>query len=57
MKQQRTLLRRFLKEEGGATAIEYALISIFLAVMLSAALPQVSAALNGLFGALVAAFG
>jgi Flp pilus assembly pilin Flp len=57
MKRDLRLMRRFANSEDGSTAIEYALIAIFLAIMLAAALPPLSAALSGLFGALVTAFG
>jgi pilus assembly protein Flp/PilA len=40
---------RFIKDESGATAIEYGLIAALIAVVLIAALTQLSGALNGVF--------
>jgi pilus assembly protein Flp/PilA len=40
---------KFVKDESGATAIEYGLIASFMAVCLVAALPLLTTALNGKF--------
>ena len=40
---------RFLKDESGATAIEYGLIAALIAVVLIAALQTLSTSLNGVF--------
>lgn len=42
-------LNRFLKNESGATAIEYGLIATFIAVAIILTLPSVGDALNGMF--------
>jgi pilus assembly protein Flp/PilA len=44
------LMNRFVKDESGATAIEYGLIAALIAVMIIAALNQVQGALTGIFG-------
>jgi pilus assembly protein Flp/PilA len=41
---------RFLKDESGATAIEYGLIAALIAVVLVGALQAVGTSLNGAFG-------
>ena len=43
---------RFLKDESGATAIEYGLIAALIAVVLVASLGQVGTALKGKFEAI-----
>jgi pilus assembly protein Flp/PilA len=43
---------KFLKDESGATAIEYGLIAAFIGLMLIAALPNLQAALLNLFALL-----
>jgi Flp pilus assembly pilin Flp len=45
-------LRCFGRAEHGATTIEYALISVFIALMLVAVMPTLAAALSGLFTAI-----
>ncbi len=40
---------RFLKDESGATAIEYGLIAALIAVVLITALNTLSTSLNGVF--------
>lgn len=47
-------LVRFLKDESGATAIEYGLIAAAIGLMLVAALPAVRDALSGVFALLSA---
>jgi pilus assembly protein Flp/PilA len=42
-------MNKFLKDESGATAIEYGLIASFMAVCLVAALPSITGALSGKF--------
>jgi pilus assembly protein Flp/PilA len=46
----KTLFNRFIKDESGATAIEYGLIAALIAVAIIAALKGVSGELNSLFG-------
>jgi pilus assembly protein Flp/PilA len=46
----KTLFNRFIKDESGATAIEYGLIAALIAVTIIAALNGVSDELNNLFG-------
>jgi pilus assembly protein Flp/PilA len=41
---------RFLKDESGATAIEYGLIAALIAVVLVVSLKSVGTALGGAFG-------
>ena len=41
---------RFLKDESGATAIEYGLIAALIAVVLVGALQTVGSSLQGAFG-------
>ncbi|HEU4322457.1 MAG TPA: Flp family type IVb pilin, partial [Roseiflexaceae bacterium] len=43
------MLRRFLKDEAGATAIEYGLIAALIAVVLIGALGDLGEALTGAF--------
>jgi pilus assembly protein Flp/PilA len=42
-------MTKFIRDESGATAIEYGLIASFMAVCLVAALPLLTTALNGKF--------
>jgi pilus assembly protein Flp/PilA len=42
-------MKKFLKDESGATAIEYGLIASFMCVCLLVALPYVTTALTGKF--------
>jgi pilus assembly protein Flp/PilA len=44
------LLRIFMRDEGGATAVEYGLLISILAVALFAALGDYYEAMNALFG-------
>jgi pilus assembly protein Flp/PilA len=44
-----TLLHRFRKEESGATAIEYGLIAVLVAMTIIASLNAVSGELQGAF--------
>jgi pilus assembly protein Flp/PilA len=46
----KTLFNRFVKDESGATAIEYGLIAALIAVTIIAALNGVSGSLNTVFG-------
>ena len=46
---------RFLKDESGATAIEYGLIAALIAVVLVTALTAVGTSLTGKFNAISAA--
>jgi pilus assembly protein Flp/PilA len=45
-----TLFNRFIKDESGATAIEYGLIAALLAVAIIASLNLVSTELKAVFG-------
>ena len=44
-----TLLHKFLKDEHGATAIEYAMIAALLGVVMIAALTSLDNSLAGIF--------
>jgi pilus assembly protein Flp/PilA len=46
---------RFLRDESGATAIEYGLIAAGIAVVIIAAVQLVGSNLNGTFGSVAAA--
>jgi pilus assembly protein Flp/PilA len=45
------MLKRFLKNEDGATAIEYGLIAALIGVAIITAVSLVGDGLNGVFGA------
>jgi len=47
-----TELRRFLHDDRGATAIEYALIASAMGVALLAAMPLIATAITGKFSSL-----
>jgi pilus assembly protein Flp/PilA len=49
------LVSRFLKDESGATAIEYGLIAAGIAVVIIAAVQLVGSNLNGTFGSVATA--
>jgi pilus assembly protein Flp/PilA len=49
------LVQRFVKNESGATAIEYGLIAAGISVAILASLETVSGALTGVFGKVSAA--
>lgn len=44
-----TLIKRFAKDESGATAIEYGLIAALIAVVIITALRTIGTNLNGAF--------
>jgi pilus assembly protein Flp/PilA len=44
-----TKLVRFVKDESGATAIEYGLIAAATGIALAAVMPNIGTALNGTF--------
>ena len=44
------MIKRFLMEEDGVTAIEYGLIAGLIAVVIIAVLISVGTSLNGIFG-------
>jgi pilus assembly protein Flp/PilA len=48
-------IRRFLQDEGGATAIEYALIASGVAVAIAAAIMSLGSNLKGLYASTLAA--
>lgn len=50
------MIRKFLADETGATAIEYGLITAIVALGIIAGLSQVRDALNALFALISAAF-
>lgn len=43
------LIREFLKDDGGATAIEYAMIAAFIAVAIVGAVTSLGTSLTGIF--------
>lgn len=45
----RNTLRRFIKDERGASAIEYALIAAMVALALVTFVPQINEAVSGIF--------
>ena len=47
-----TSAMRFLKDEAGATAIEYALIAAFMGIALVAAMPILASSITGKFSSL-----
>jgi len=49
------LVYRFLRDQSGATAIEYGLIAAGIAVVIIAAVQLVGSNLNGTFGSVAAA--
>jgi pilus assembly protein Flp/PilA len=44
------LMKKFLKDESGATAIEYGLIAAAIGLMLVLVMPLLAGALSGIFG-------
>ncbi len=44
------MFKKFLKDESGATAIEYGLIAALVAVAIVGALTTLGGSLNGVFG-------
>jgi len=44
-----SLLKRFLADENGATAIEYGLIAIGISLAIAAATPAIGGSLGGIF--------
>ncbi|MEO0049049.1 MAG: Flp/Fap pilin component [Actinomycetota bacterium] len=57
MKQFKAQLAAILKDEQGATAIEYALLVGLISVVIIAAVTTLGGQLNTLFGAVVTALG
>ena len=51
------LLKRFVADENGATAIEYGLIAALISVVIIGALTAVGTNLNGVFGSVSNALG
>ncbi len=49
-------MANFLRDEGGATAIEYALIAGTVSICIVAALTQISSSLKGVFTSVATAF-
>ena len=54
--QIRTVFAWFLRDERGATAIEYALIASFISIVIVGAATSVGTSLQGTFGEVAAAF-
>ena len=50
----KSFLNRFVRDESGATAIEYSLIAALMAVALIAAVPTLGAAIGTSFGEIAA---
>jgi len=48
----KSLLTRFVKDESGATAIEYGLIAGFISIVIVTAGPTISTALGNIFTAI-----
>jgi pilus assembly protein Flp/PilA len=44
-----TLTKRFMKDENGATAIEYGMIAAFIAIAIVAAVTSIGTSLTGIF--------
>ena len=44
-----TVIRRFMSDEGGATAIEYAMIASGIAVAIAATIVTLGSSVNGLY--------
>ncbi len=49
------LLHRFLREEGGATAIEYAMIASGIAVAIAAAIVTLGSGVTGMYSSVLTA--
>jgi pilus assembly protein Flp/PilA len=50
-----TPVRRFLRDDGGATAIEYAMIASGIAVAIAATVMTLGSSVNGLFNSVLTA--
>lgn len=50
-------LSGFLQDEKGASAIEYALMALMVAVALIALVPQITTAVQGIFTQIITALG
>jgi pilus assembly protein Flp/PilA len=48
----REIMTKFVKDESGATAIEYGLIASVMALMLATAMPSITTALTGKFASI-----
>lgn len=51
------MMRQFLREERGSTAIEYALIASLIGIVLVAAVTAIGGSLNGTFNDVAAGLG
>jgi len=49
------LLRRFLRDEGGATAIEYAMIASGIAVAIAATIVTLGSSVQGMYSSVATA--
>jgi pilus assembly protein Flp/PilA len=45
-------MKKFINDESGATAIEYGLIAAAMGLMLVVVMPDIAAAISGVFGKL-----
>ena len=52
----RSLLERFSRDESAATAVEYALIGVVMAIMLGIAIPPIRDQIVAMLNSVVAAF-
>jgi pilus assembly protein Flp/PilA len=50
-----TAVQRFLRDDGGATAIEYAMIASGIAVAIAATVMTLGSSVNGLFNGVLTA--
>lgn len=53
----KSMLTRFVRDTSGATAIEYGMIALFIAVAIIAAVTQLGTTVDGLFAAVANSFG
>jgi pilus assembly protein Flp/PilA len=51
----RTSVVRFIRDEGGATAIEYAMIASGIAVAIAATIVKLGSSVNGLYSSVATA--
>jgi pilus assembly protein Flp/PilA len=50
-----TLMRRFLRDDGGATAIEYAMIASGIAVAIAATIGTLGSSVKGMYASVLTA--
>ena len=51
----KSVVKKFVRSEEGASGIEYALVAAMVALVLVAVVPDISAAVKGIFGKVEAA--